>query len=135
MVDEDEFGAAVLEDVRDLRLRQACVDRADDCAGGEDAVVRICLVRRSGVSGAACEKGRTSYERPAGASEVCVCRVSSGRRAHEFGAMTATRSPGCIPACIRAYAKFCTRCALHSRFSTRSGTANSHVRTDQTSYE
>ena len=57
MVDEDELRAAVLEDVRDLRLRQARVDRADDCAGGEDAVVRICSLRRSGASARGSSEG------------------------------------------------------------------------------
>ena len=57
VVDDDEAGAAVLEDVRDLRLRQARVDRADDCAGGEDAVVRICSLWRSGASARGSSEG------------------------------------------------------------------------------
>ena len=41
MVDEDEFGLAVLEDVRDLALGKARVDRAEDALGSEHAVIRL----------------------------------------------------------------------------------------------
>ena len=36
-----------------------------------------------------------------------------GEESYQFGAITATRSPGWTPASRSAYARFWTRCALH----------------------
>ena len=41
VVDEDELRARVLEDVRDLAMREAGVDRANDRTCTKDAVVCI----------------------------------------------------------------------------------------------
>ena len=53
VVDEDEFRAAVLEDVRDLAVGEASVDGANDSLGSEDAVVGLCE-RCEGESKASC---------------------------------------------------------------------------------
>ena len=93
MIDEDEPRAGVLNDVLDVVRPKPRIDSADDRTRCQDAKIAICRVPLSG-----------------GASSWTACADVPAIMG-ELGAMTATRSPGRMPACMSAYARFCTLCA------------------------
>lgn len=64
VVNQNDLRTTVLENIRDLWLGQACVDRADDCPRGKDTLVCICMLRESRFSSGAFKTMCTSYEGP-----------------------------------------------------------------------
>ena len=47
VVDEDEFSSAVLKNVGNFLRLETDVDGGQYCAGGKDAMVGVCIARRS----------------------------------------------------------------------------------------
>ena len=104
IVDKNKFGTAVLQNVGDFVWFEPYVDRAKDRAGSNDTEVSICVTIVILYFSLLIVEPQTCYQGSKRASKLRTLRRT--KPTYEFGAITATRSPGLMPDLMSAYARF-----------------------------